>query len=78
MVNANSLGGLEAYTGQSNENASIESRNTTLKTALDQALRLRGSRRFDALADDETFVNPSVAPNRARDHNPCGGRLRGA
>ncbi len=31
--------------GQSNENGSIESRHDSLKTALDQALRLRGSNR---------------------------------
>ena len=46
--------------GQSNENGSIESRNNTLKTALDQALCLRGSRRFDARADYETFVDTIV------------------
>ena len=66
LVDANYLGGLEAYTGQSNGNGSIESRNTTLNTtlntALDQALRLRGSRSFDAQADYETFVNPIEAP----------------
>ncbi len=33
--------------GQSNENGSIESRHDSLKTALDQALRLRGSRSFE-------------------------------
>ena len=42
--------------GQSNENGSIESRHDSLKTALDQALRLRGSRRFDSCADYESFV----------------------
>ena len=46
--------------GQSNENGSIESRNNTLKTALNQALCLRGSRRFDARADYETFVDTIV------------------
>ena len=46
--------------GQSNENGSIESRNNTLKSTLDQALRLRGSRRFDARADYETFVDSIV------------------
>ncbi len=34
----------------------MESRHDSLKTALDQALRLRGSRRFDDLAGYETFV----------------------
>ena len=42
--------------GQSNENGFIESRHDSLKTALDQALRLRGSRSFDAHSDYEAFV----------------------
>jgi len=42
--------------GQSNENGSIESRHDSLKTALDQALRLRASRCFDSQSDYETFV----------------------
>ena len=46
--------------GQSNENGSIDSRNNTLKTALDQALRLRGSRSFDTRPDYETFVQTIV------------------
>jgi hypothetical protein len=46
--------------GQSNENGSIESRNNSLKTAVDQALRLRASRRFDTRADYETFVDTIV------------------
>jgi hypothetical protein len=46
--------------GQSNENGSIESRNNSLKVALDQALRLRGSRRFDARGDYEAFVDTIV------------------
>ena len=46
--------------GQSNENGSIESRHDSLKTALDQALRLRGSRAFDDRADYETFVDQIV------------------
>jgi len=46
--------------GQSNENGSIESRNNSLKTALDQALRLRGSRSFDARLDYETFIDTIV------------------
>lgn len=43
--------------GQSNENGSIESRHDSLKTALDQALRLRGSRAFDDRAGYEDFVD---------------------
>jgi hypothetical protein len=46
--------------GQSNENGSIEAGNNSLKTALDQALRLRGSRSFDARHDYETFVDTIV------------------
>ena len=46
--------------GQSNENGSIESRNNSLKRALDQALRLRGSRGFDVRADYEAFVDTIV------------------
>ena len=42
--------------GQSNENGSIESRHDSLKTALDQALRLRGSRAFDDRVGYEAFV----------------------
>ena len=46
--------------GRSNENGSIESRNNTLKRALEQALCLRGSRRFDERADYEAFVDTIV------------------
>ena len=46
--------------GRSNENGSIESRNNTLKSALEQALCLRGSRHFDARADYEAFVDTIV------------------
>jgi hypothetical protein len=43
--------------GQSHENGAIESRHDSLKTALDQALRLRGSRCFDDRAGYEAFVD---------------------
>jgi hypothetical protein len=46
--------------GQSHENGAIESRNDSLKTALDQALRLRGSRSFDDRAGYEAFVDTIV------------------
>ncbi len=46
--------------GQSNENGSIESRHDSLKTALDQALRLRGSRSFETRGDYEAFVDVIV------------------
>jgi hypothetical protein len=46
--------------GQSNENGAIESRNNTLKKALEQALLLRGSRSFDARPDYEAFVHTIV------------------
>jgi hypothetical protein len=46
--------------GESHENGSIESRHDSLKTALDQALRLRGSRAFDDLAGYTVFVEQIV------------------
>lgn len=46
--------------GQSNENGSIESRHDSLKTALNQALRLRGSRSFETRDDYEAFVDTIV------------------
>ena len=52
--------------GQSQENGSIESRHDSLKTALDQALRLRGSRHFDELAHYEALVEKIVARLNAR------------
>jgi hypothetical protein len=58
--------------GQSNENGSIESRNNSLKTALDQALRLRGSRSFEARGDYETFVDTIV-----QRMNSCAAKLLG-
>lgn len=52
--------------GQSHENGSIEARNDSLKTALDQALRLRGSRSFDDRQGYEAFVAQIVARFNAR------------
>jgi hypothetical protein len=52
--------------GQSHENGSIESRNDSLKTALDQALRLRGTRCFDDRAGYEGFVDEIVQRFNAR------------
>lgn len=52
--------------GQSNENGSIESRHDSLKTALDQALRLRASRAFEDLAAYERFVQTIVQRFNAR------------
>ena len=52
--------------GQSNENGSIEARNNTLKAALDQGLRLRGSRRFDTRAEYDAFVQTIVQRMNAR------------
>lgn len=46
--------------GQSHENGSVESRHGSLKTALDQALRLRGSRQFDDLQAYDDFVQVIV------------------
>ena len=52
--------------GQSHENGSIESRHDSLKTALDQALRLRGSRAFEERIDYESFVDLIVQRFNAR------------
>ena len=52
--------------GHSHENGSIESRHDSLKTALDQALRLRGSRAFDDQAGYEAFVDTIVQRMNAR------------
>ncbi|MBS0305406.1 MAG: IS21 family transposase [Proteobacteria bacterium] len=52
--------------GQSHENGAIESRHDSLKTALDQALRLRGSRHFDDRAGYEAFIEQVVQRLNAR------------
>ena len=52
--------------GQSNENGSIESRHGSLKTALDQGLRLRGSRAFDDVDTYGSFVDQIVQRFNAR------------
>ncbi len=52
--------------GQSHENGSIESRHDSLKTALDQEMRLRGSRAFEDLAAYEAFVDGIVQRMNAR------------
>lgn len=46
--------------GKSNENGSVESRHHGLKTALDQTLRLRGSRAFRDIAHYRTFLEGLV------------------
>ena len=52
--------------GQSHENGSIESRHGSLKTAIDQSLRLRGSRRFDKRAEYSALVGTTVDRLNAR------------
>jgi transposase InsO family protein len=52
--------------GQSHENGAIESRHDSLKTAIDQGLRLRGSRRFDDRTGYEAFVEQIVQRFNAR------------
>ncbi len=47
--------------GESHENGSIESRQGSLKNAIDQALLLRGHRRFAELADYRRFIADVVA-----------------
>lgn len=52
--------------GVAHENGSIESRHGHLKTRLDQALRLRGSRDFDTLDDWRAFLAQVVGRHNAR------------
>ncbi len=52
--------------GQSHENGSIESRQRSLKTALEQALLLRGTREFDSIQAYEAFVAETVRHLNAR------------
>lgn len=47
--------------GESHENGGIEARQGTIKNAVDQALLLRGHRRFDELADYRRFIVEVVA-----------------
>jgi hypothetical protein len=42
--------------GESHENGDVESAHGHLRTAIDQALRLRGSRRFGSAAEYEAFI----------------------
>jgi hypothetical protein len=56
----------KARAKHSHENGSIESRHDSLKTAIDQALRLRGSRRFDERHGYESFVDQVVQRFNAR------------
>jgi hypothetical protein len=42
--------------GESHENGSVEKSHDLLKNALDQALRLRGSREFSSIAEYERFI----------------------
>jgi hypothetical protein len=52
--------------GVSHENGSVESPHGHLKTALDQALILRGSRDFDDRPDYQEFVDELVAARNVR------------
>nr|WP_246387737.1 IS21 family transposase [Gluconacetobacter sacchari] len=52
--------------GEAHENGAVESHNNHLKTALDQALILRGSRDFVALSDWRRFVDELVARRNRR------------
>jgi hypothetical protein len=55
--------------GEPHENGSVEAHNRHLKTALDQALILRGSLDFDDVADRRRFVDQVVGRrNRRREH----------
>lgn len=52
--------------GEAHENGAVESHNRHLKTALDQALMLRGSRDFADVADWRRFVDQLVARRNRR------------
>ena len=58
--------------GEPHENGSVESHNRHLKTALDQALILRGARDFAEIADWRRFVDQLLARrNRRREDAVC-------
>ena len=52
--------------GEAHENGAVESHNRHLRTALDQALILRGDRDFASLADYRRFVDQLVARRNRR------------
>ena len=52
--------------GEAHENGAVESHHRHLKTALDQALILRGQRDFASLAEYRTFVDQLVARRNRR------------
>ena len=52
--------------GEAHENGAVESHHRHLKTALDQALILRGDRDFASLGDYRTFVDQLVARRNRR------------
>jgi hypothetical protein len=58
--------------GEAHENGAVESHNRHLKTALDQALILRGSRDFDDIADWRRFVDQLVARRNRRREDAVG------
>jgi len=59
------LEGSRNYPGNANENGTVESGNGHLKSAIDQRLRLRGSRDFTSQASYETFLQECVASRNA-------------
>jgi hypothetical protein len=59
------LKGTRNSPGRANENGDVESSNGHLKNAIDQQLRLRGSRDFASLSEYEAFVQECVASRNA-------------
>ena len=55
------LEGQKIQTGKANENGDVEQRHHRLKRAVDQALLLRGSRDFGAIAEYQRFLRALVA-----------------
>ena len=53
------------FPGNAHENGDVESSNGGLKTAIDQRLRLRGSRDFDSRVAYESFLDTCVAARNA-------------
>jgi hypothetical protein len=59
------LNGTRNFPGNANENGTVESGNGHLKSAIDQQLRLRGSRDFSSRSAYEAFLQTCVASRNA-------------
>jgi hypothetical protein len=68
------LEGQKIQTGKANENGDVEQRHHRLKRAVDQALMLRGSRDFGALAGYQEFLRALLAQFERRPPAAASGR----